>query len=503
MIENIRKTSLINKVNRDNILLVCIFSIFFCFVILNCFYTLSYLIDSLEHIQASWLVSIGKIPYRDFFEHHNPLIWYLLAPIVKVLEYNLSVVYICRIIAVLGYFSCFLILYHIISKHLANKQIALYTMLYIMLLPLGTVIIDIRPDIFMLMCQLLSLNYLYNYLDSKRRKDLIVSYVMISFSFLFLQKSLFFIFCFGLGSLYLLYKKSLKFKDCLIAGSVALIPLLMFAIYLYVTDSWKEYCFYNYPFNLQLIKYYGNVNYYTDNFDVWLFISFLVFIRLCPKNDKYIFLAVIVFGQVISLINFAPYSHYYVPCLLFCAVTMGYCLQKLVSFKSYMLYVIYAAILFFSASGLLKNNNQYSTELLEYIKYSIQPRNEVLNLGDGCIYCQPVGYYWFGFGNVVVIDDVFNFRNINLNQIISSQKADYIYIYKGRNHIYDNQNRFNILLNKMIIKAAVNSKKSEEYISKIKKVEFDYWNIDYDELTRYYVKVKELTDKEIWKSKNI
>ena len=32
--------------------------------------------DNFEHLRASYLVSIGYMPYLDFFEHHHPLLWY-------------------------------------------------------------------------------------------------------------------------------------------------------------------------------------------------------------------------------------------------------------------------------------------------------------------------------------------------------------------------------------------------------------------------------------------
>jgi hypothetical protein len=38
--------------------------------------------DEFEHVHVSWLVSEGLLPYRDFFEHHTPWLWYLLAPLV-------------------------------------------------------------------------------------------------------------------------------------------------------------------------------------------------------------------------------------------------------------------------------------------------------------------------------------------------------------------------------------------------------------------------------------
>ncbi len=38
--------------------------------------------DELEHLHASLLVARGNLPFRDFFEHHGPLFWAALAPVV-------------------------------------------------------------------------------------------------------------------------------------------------------------------------------------------------------------------------------------------------------------------------------------------------------------------------------------------------------------------------------------------------------------------------------------
>ena len=38
--------------------------------------------DVMEHIHASYMVFSGKVPYRDFFQHHNPLLWYIFSPFV-------------------------------------------------------------------------------------------------------------------------------------------------------------------------------------------------------------------------------------------------------------------------------------------------------------------------------------------------------------------------------------------------------------------------------------
>jgi hypothetical protein len=36
--------------------------------------------DEFQHLQMAWLIAIGELPYRDFFEHHTPLYHLAIAP---------------------------------------------------------------------------------------------------------------------------------------------------------------------------------------------------------------------------------------------------------------------------------------------------------------------------------------------------------------------------------------------------------------------------------------
>ena len=53
------------------------------FAIWTIYYTETGNGDNVEHLHSTWLVSLGKVPYKDFFQHHNPLMWYIFAPFVK------------------------------------------------------------------------------------------------------------------------------------------------------------------------------------------------------------------------------------------------------------------------------------------------------------------------------------------------------------------------------------------------------------------------------------
>ena len=66
----------------NNYISTAIIVILVLFVLLP-FYFLKYMpFDpaELENLQASWLVHTGLMPYRDFFEHHGPLFFYIAAP---------------------------------------------------------------------------------------------------------------------------------------------------------------------------------------------------------------------------------------------------------------------------------------------------------------------------------------------------------------------------------------------------------------------------------------
>jgi hypothetical protein len=40
--------------------------------------------DEVEHASAAWQMSRGLLPYNDFFQHHSPVLWILLAPLYKI-----------------------------------------------------------------------------------------------------------------------------------------------------------------------------------------------------------------------------------------------------------------------------------------------------------------------------------------------------------------------------------------------------------------------------------
>lgn len=49
------------------------------FALFLCFYR-AWDADEFAHLQFTWMLSQGRTPYRDFFEHHTPVFHLLTAP---------------------------------------------------------------------------------------------------------------------------------------------------------------------------------------------------------------------------------------------------------------------------------------------------------------------------------------------------------------------------------------------------------------------------------------
>lgn len=42
--------------------------------------------DEIEYFQATTWIGLGRLPYRDFWEHHTPLLWFLFAPFTRLTD---------------------------------------------------------------------------------------------------------------------------------------------------------------------------------------------------------------------------------------------------------------------------------------------------------------------------------------------------------------------------------------------------------------------------------
>ena len=254
--------------------------------------------DTAEHIHSSWLVSIGKVPYRDFFQHHNPLLWYLFAPVTQLFYRDTAIVYAARVAAILGWGAVLYKLYALVcagfggraagsagdesgpravadagfsgcrgdasdvgleADAAAKRMTAQWALLFLLALsPLWKDVQNLCPDIFMLWGMLAGTERFFAYLDGQRRRDLVLSYLWWTAAFLFLQKAVFPGAGFVAANLWLLLRGRVRFADCAAASAAALAVLAAAAAYFWHEDALKQWFDYNFLFNRQVAAYYGS-----------------------------------------------------------------------------------------------------------------------------------------------------------------------------------------------------------------------------------------------------
>ena len=233
--------------------------------------------DNVEHLHTSWLIWQGYIPYKDFFQHHNPLTWYLSAPFVADLIDNhnifavfnvVGVIVLCLIAYYLGKIAELSGSGKIASLFVAAATVSSYSLLW------ST---DYRPDTFMYLLFFMGLYYLFVYIKENALRALVISFFCFFLSFMFTQKVLLNMVIPGGAAAYWLCCGKIKLKDCAYALILPLLLLCLFIGYLYHHEALDVYWRSNYFFNSYIPDIFGKHRIIFPPFE---YIDFYIFIPL-------------------------------------------------------------------------------------------------------------------------------------------------------------------------------------------------------------------------------
>lgn len=454
--------------------------------------------DIIEHLHAAWLISEGQVPFRDFFEHHNPLLWYILAPLTQLFKHDVTIIPVVRSIALIGYLLCFILIYQISARYVYCKKAAQTAILLLMSVYfLWRDIANIRPDIFMYLFFFLALYCFFAYLENKKFRYLAISYICCSISFLFLQKTLFLGLGFAIANIWLLVKKEIKISDFIYAAILALFPLLLFAGYLLYTNSFADWFYYNFIFNINLQEYYGDYGTSGVSKLKWITLfSLFIIIRYYKFSTNSFVVLLCCLSTALSFASFAPHPQYYQGYFFLAAILLGQIISN--NKFSGLIYVILISLIIISFSHLIPNKGEFQSRAkylakTEFIINNASPDDVVLDLdSQGCnVFNKDMDYYWFGFHNVSIIDSLYNpKRYLDLTAQIQNQKPKFICV---SNHFSGGINDrileyrfkwFNMRANKMLAKAA----KNKELLDKLLYLDDDFWQIDEQWLKKHYIK---------------
>lgn len=403
----------------------------FILIVLCLFFTSTALVDDLEHLRASYFVSQGYIPYRDFFEHHHPLIWYIFAPIIKFLPHNnLTTLYIAKTFASMFSVGSTYLIYIISKKFFGGKKVAITTLLiYFMYYPSLYTFSAFKPDTFARFFYLLGLYNFFLYTSQKKTKNMVITGISLTISFLFLQTTLFVITPLLIPLCYFLYKNKQLIKNFILAIIPALLIIISFTFFLYYNQTLEQYFQLNWIFNSYLYKI---IIYSRDNsiysFAIFLSLPFILYF-FNKKQRKNFFINSLFIVFCFELIKNLYYSthlpHYLVYIFLFSSVITSSLKFQLHILNKIKLNILFIIMIVLNLISLCLNN---SSMLKKYYKI-LQPTDTyVLYHGDTInIYAPKTSYYWFNPQLEGIDNGIFKrFPDYNINEFIKSNNITYI-----------------------------------------------------------------------------
>lgn len=397
--------------------------------------------DNVEHLHFSWLVGQGYVPYKDFFQHHNPLIWYLSAPLVNLLINNKLIFSIFNLISyvvvcIMAYYQCRIMILNQNSKtaglFLCATIISSYSILWAL---------NFRPDTFSYMCLFVGLLYLFKYIKDKQLYLLVISFLSFFIAFMFTQKILINLFVPAIAVIYWLCKGQIKFKDMAQSCVLPIMLLGVWCAYLYNKDILQVYWISNFLYNTHI------PNIFAQNriiFPPQEYFEFYIFIPLGGIAAIYFLIKGNALEKIISLMfieesilrvfYFSAFLHYSIFWLILGMMITIMLIDKI--FKKHIIKIILGAtFLLFSLwynygktykieapKQAYENGHEFAFEVLTPCDYAINGYYAVYNLK-----AKDAGYYAILLGQIDVLGEKMKIApKSNLNDLIIAKKPKLI-----------------------------------------------------------------------------
>jgi 4-amino-4-deoxy-L-arabinose transferase-like glycosyltransferase len=436
------------KITKRNAHDTCVWILLFIFCLIIIALSLSryFFQDELEHIHASWYILQGKIPYSDFFENHNPAFWFLIAPLIHVIGENAEVLFVIRGISFLFLMGLTLTVRAISREAGASVRESNYAALLVLscsiLVNKG---LEIRPDGPQVFFGLLSCLYFFRHLRTRNPRHMLIAGFLVGISFIILQKIVIFGVGAGISMLWLLWQKSLSWKNLFLYVFGAAIPISCLVLYLFSTGCFHDYILTNWIMNLNRLDPFSPLGRILDSFlentAFWSLAVASIWTFLFRKRSGMV-LQILSFWGLWLLISLFfvihPYKHYFIFPLAFLAVPAARQIVRLFDHfncselcRSGALVLACIVPLCVMTYGLAKSNKPQ----LELIRYVLNETDSGEKVYDGVVlynlFRPDLHYFWFGIQSLSSMD-AYNrvsgnrFGSYDIYQLIVENKPAFI-----------------------------------------------------------------------------
>ena len=354
--------------------------------------------DTLEHVHTSWLVWSGKLPYKDFFQHHNPLLWYVGAPLVGFYEYSLRAVDAVNMLTVTVFLLMLWYIYRLHKDFLSNKIGGLVAAAFCALPQESLYNKDFKPDNFMATAIIAGIYYLFCYMRDKRVLPLFISFMLFFASFMFTQKAALIVIGIGVIILWLIREKKIKLEDCIISGSIPFLIFLAFLAFLYYEDVLTMYIKANFELNAHIPDVFYTRRYIHPSLEMTVPILFAIYalVKNVYDGNVYIktFAIIFILEYLIRMYYFTPFVYYFALLHALASTLAGVAVAEIIKKKQWFSYIVLSY--FIVLGGIYANIYRHRITVGDDFKYGAS--GFVLRLTTPCDYVvngYRIGYNLF------------------------------------------------------------------------------------------------------------
>lgn len=396
--------------------------------------------DNVEHIHVSWLIWQNKIPYKDFFQHHHPLVWYFFSPFTALMINNINIFAIFNSISILTLGLIVLVLANILKECNVTKAERLIFASVVMSAYSILYSADYRPDIFMVLFLFLGIRYLFKHISTQKLNDLVISFLCFFIGFSCSQKIVFNLVIVLGFVIYYLYKNKITKENFFISTILPIMLLSTYFVYLQINDSLVIFLKSNYLFNTEIPTIFGNRRIVFPPFEYYDFYLFVpigfissVYFLIKGKNIEK-FLSILYLEElVLRLFYFSVFLHYNFLLLLLSIVLSAMLFARIKNIEKVyvivgIIYICFAIFYSYKNTYLIEKNR--SKTYYEYTFQNTTPCDYVIN-GYYSVYnlkAKDPGYYSILLGQIDILAEKQKIRNRdNLNALVLKYKPKIIF----------------------------------------------------------------------------
>jgi hypothetical protein len=398
-----------------NTILFVMLSVFAVLLLVTCYVKAAgikyFHVDEFEHIHSAWYVLQGAMPYRDFFQHHHPLLWYCLAPILAMAGETAQVLiytrYLMLVFTFLTMLCCGLIVCEISKSWWAVFYSVVGMSAVALFLEKG---VETRPDIPQMFFCVLSVYLFFLYWRWPKPGLLALSGCSLMLSFIFLQKSIFLGPVFAGTIAWELYRKRMTWKSVGYYAAGLLIPLLLFLVWMGLAGALQDYYRTNIVLNLlkksHQVPVFGMLSIeWLENRVFWILsapaIAFCFLYWQGPLRLKLVGWFAIF--QILLLFTVQhPFRQYFVLYVVFSGIAMGIMLDWLMKHKMFRTWgspVLALVVLLYSAAMLWRiqfSLNDFQMGRAQYVIEQTTPTDAVYDPGNEFnLFRKDLHYFWY------------------------------------------------------------------------------------------------------------